>query len=520
MKIIRAVIGLVLIISLFAGCKPHVANPPVVTPELTIEEEIIYDYYYNVTSIEFQMQHFPDEISLRFRGAFSDTYVVFVDGPFEYIDGVFNEYVNGYLFQYSGGQAMLAYHQGSFYSLSEAFDLGFLTAADVTQLKINYMNFSSDPSQKGDVPTERKPCTHTGEVPTESSEPTQATEPTVTTQPTESTTPTEPVDWNVLLPDIPAVTEPTAKPDVMNTETLVYTHYNYSISWVGNRDEEQSASVQLPAIVPFCDGAIQINESIRKTYQYDIESIRRHYENQYNFGGKNIYFDVTFSDNILTIKGIEADSDFETSERFWILDVATGEWLQTPDLAQRYLQEDYPTFMQHCTYNLIEYFKENPLDDPEKQAALMKTLPNDTWAMSSHTLYLDNDGKLMLCFYIGELRLRITLPYAEMDLYGWDGTEENSYSWLFHLQTDGAGSEEWSSLLLESFFRDPQQFVKALSTEESTVISDIAGHLNYGLYLPEDIARFKELCDDIYLTASDPKVAETASILSRSIHPL
>ena len=519
MKIIRAVIGLVLIISLFAGCKPHVANPPVVTPELTIEEEIIYDYYYNVTSIEFQMQHFPDEISLRFRGAFSDTYVVFVDGPFEYIDGVLNEYVNGYLFQYSDGNAMLAYHQGSFYSLAEAFDLGFLTAADVTQLKINYMNFSSDPSQKGDVPTERKPCTHTGEVPTESSEPTQATEPTVTTQPTESTAPTEPVDWNVLLPDIPAVTEPTAKPEVMNTETLVHTLYDYTLVWDNSKGENQHITIQLPAIVPFCDGAIEINEAIRNAFKYAVERTRRYYENQWSTGTSGIYYAVSLHDNLLSIRTFETTPDLITHERYWTLDITTGKQLETLDLAKRYLQESYPVFLQHCTDNLIAYFTANPLEDANQQNRLIKCLSNEVYAIGHYTLYLDFDGTLALDFRIAEIHIE-GIPYNVINDDSWTGNAASAYHWLFTVKADGEGADQLAGLLLDSFFENPDQFVKMLSLEDSATIEDVASLINYGLYLPEDIARFKELCDDIYLTATDPKVAETASILSRSIHPL
>ncbi|MBO5323438.1 MAG: hypothetical protein J6A88_04975 [Oscillospiraceae bacterium] len=519
MKILRAVIGLVLIISLFTGCESNIANPPVVPAELSVEEEIIYDYYYNATSLDFQTQHFPDEISLRFRGAFSDTYVVFVDGPFEYSTENINEYVNGIRFHFPMGKRLFAYHQGTFYTLTDAFELGFLTAANVEQLKINYSSLGTDRDVKGEVPTEWAECAHNGNAPSteptiESTPPVTVTQPTEPTTPTETTAPTEPIDIMELLPDIPAVTEPCEKPEVMSAETLVYTLYDRNVTWTDKWRDQQSVTIRLPAVLPFCDGAVEINKEISIAAEYRLYSIRRDYTNQSRAYYEEISYTATLSGNILSITISTRDDQRNVYHDIWNLDIETGESLNTIDLAQRYLQESYPVFMQHCYYNTIEYFKANPLVDADQQEKLLQQLnayPLDT--VPGHTLHLNENGNLMVTFQAPQFSVKMTLPFTEFDSYRWEGTDEGGYTWMFNVRPSEGSSEGWSDTILECFLLDPQQFVKYLSLEETATISKIARRLNSPLYLPEDIADYTALCESIRDNADNPKVAETAQIL-------
>ena len=512
MKILHVIICLALVIAIFTGCATKTTYPPIIPAELTIEEEIIRDYYYNVTSVEFQMNYFPEDISLRFRGVFSDTYVVFVDGPFESADVVLNESVNGSLFRYIEGKPLLAYHQGSFYSLTEAFDLGYLTESDIYQLKLNYTRLEATPANKGDVPTERLPCTHNTE-PSLPPEPTQTSEPVDTSEPT---APSEPVDWNVLLPDIPAVTDPCEKPQNPTADNLVYTLYDYTISWTNSQGKEQAVEIQLPAIVPFCDGAIEINEDIRNTFKYTINGIRLSCEKGYSYSTDGIYYAISLVDHFLTIRTFETTTYATTTERFWILDISTGERLETPDLAQIFLEESYPVFLHHCTNNLIEYFTANPLEDADQQSRLIKSLTNETASEISYTLYLDFNGTLMLD--ISTVVGRINgFEYNVLNRGSWDYTEQDSYHWLFHVQPNEGYSEGWYGILVDCFFQTPHTFVAMLTQEDDDTIEKIARRLNFALYLPEEIAQYKELCDDVYITTGDEKIRQTVQILLAAI---
>lgn len=505
-----AAICLMLVAALITGCAFAGIQPSTEPQEqLSIEDEIKQAYYYQESDY-FRSHYSLDDLSLRFRGAFSDSYVVFVDGPFGYFAWLTSETVGGLTFTYPDSQQAKVYHQGNFYAMTEAYELGLLTTDNLLELHTKYSGNLNQNKDKGEVPTVRQRCTHPLIPPTEP------------TTPTETTAPTEPLSIEELMPDIPATTTLCGKPEILSADTLVSTIYDREVHWTGKDGMNCGAFVELPAIVPFCQGAIDINESIRKTNQYKIENIRYSYTNKLYPDAYLISYEATLNGDILCIKITWCPPSGFPYESIWALNVATGEALDTADLAKMYLQESYPTFLQHCAYNLVEYFKANPLYHADEQEALLKALPNDTFVISSFALYLDEEGTLILNLYIHDLKRPYdnNIPVAELDIYGFEGTEESGYPWLFHLQTDGAYSDNWSTLLLDSFLHNPVQFVKMLSKEDADTISDIAGHLNYALYSPEQIALYTALCESIRDTAGNKQYSETAQILLDNIHPL
>ena len=517
---LKAGLCLFLAALLLTGCALTNRSGDLIPVAQAIEIEIVSSYY-DTLSDSAKKECTVHDLSVRYRGIFGDTYVVFVDGPFQYLQAITEEYVASFRFVYPDSQTMLAYHQGSFYSLEEAFALGLLTQENVRKLRSDYVSLGADRNEKGDAPTERKECTH---IPKEPTEPTESSEPAHSSEPTESSTPaetTEPVDVMELLPDIPAVTEPCNKPENMALENLVYTLYDHSLSWVSKKGEAQSVTVQLPAIVPFCEGAIEINKEIATAAGYRLDSIRRDYNNQTYAYYTEISYTATLSGNILSIQMSTQDYKGNTYWNFWHLDIEAEKKLNTVDLSQRYLQESYPVFLRHCNYNTIEYFKANPLMNTDQQETLLQQLnDNSILTIPGYTLHLDKNGDLLVSFQVPQYNVKLTLPFADFNTYGWNGSEEDCYAWLFRLRADGEGADSHGRLLLESFLQNPQRFVELLSLEEDSIVSGTAQLLNYSLYSSAEIERYKELCDGIYLTASDPKVAETASILYRSIQPL
>ena len=80
-----------------------------------------------------------DEVSLRVFGVFQDTYVLLVDvSSYSYPTVIVSEMVDEYAFWYSSGHTMEVFHDGSFYSLQEAFDTDLLTTDDLQTVFDNY----------------------------------------------------------------------------------------------------------------------------------------------------------------------------------------------------------------------------------------------------------------------------------------------------------------------------------------------------------------------------------------------
>lgn len=467
-------------------------------PEQSIEEEIINAYYNAVEDDDFREHYTTADLSLRFRGTFSDTYVVFVDGPYEYPQAETSETVGGITFTYCDYQHPYAYHQGSFYSLTEAYELSYLTIDDLMQLKEDYPEpygeNSISSTNKGEVPTVREACKHTKN--------------------------SKPVDSTLLMPDIPSIVELCSKPDVLSVETLVSTIYDYSISWETGDGNAFTCSVQLPAITPFSTDAIAINEAIRQTFQYRVQAARYYFDQKSTPSFKSIHYTTYLYNHVLTVQITQEDYTGIALNSTWMLDVSTGKNVTTAELAKQHLNKSYPAFLQHRTHDLIEYYKANPLDNTGDQAKLLKNLAFDTFAMHSNTLYLSSDGTLMLTFHVHDTNQTFTLPYADMDIYGFESTGEDAYHWLFHLQTDGAYADEWSTILKECFFHAPQEFVSMLSKEENATITRVASSINYALHPSEETESYRALCKSIRDLSANKQHSETAQILLNAIKPL
>ena len=466
--------------------------------EITIEKEIMEAYYNTVEDDDFREHYTTADLSLRFRGAFSDTYVVFVDGPYGYPQAVTSETVGGITFTYGDYQHPYAYHQGKFYSLTEAYELGYLTIHDLMQLKEDYPEpygeNSISSTNKGEVPTVREACNHTKN--------------------------SKPADSTLLMPDIPSSIVLCSKPDVLSAETLVSTIYDYSISWDAGDGNAFTCSVRLPAITPFSTDAIAINEAIRQTFQYRVQAARYSFDQKSTPSFKSIHYTTYLYNHVLTVQITQEDYAGLALNSTWMLDVSTGKNVTTAELAKQHLNESYPAFLQHRTHDLIEYYKANPLDNADDQAKLLQNLAFDTFAMQSNTLYLSSDGALMLTFHVHDADQTFTLPYANMDIYGFESTDADAYHWLFHLQTDGAYADEWSTILKECFFLAPQEFVSMLSKEENATIARVASSINYALHLSEETESYRALCKSIRDLSANKQHSETAQILLNAIKPL
>lgn len=605
----------------------HTASPD---REITIDEEIRQAYANWIPDANYT----SDDLCVRYRGAFNDLYAVFIDGPFGYTTAIRNETIAGVSFDFPDGQILYAYHQGNFYRLAEAYALGLLTETELLTLKKSCAQ--ADHFSQGTIPTDRVTCTHTVIQPdpeftysiSEASYyPANYHDPVtdgvyvirsvkelldftgldaskldpkhndsffaensliiaaggdcdtytvlvenavmlddsalhvafasyVTEVVHSITVPYSTVlevnrvledfqlqytwqhhviaseEYNALspatgpqvstpaaAPAIPVISELCPKPE-LRRETLVSTAMNKKFFWQDSLGNISNVQITVPAIVPFCDGAIAINESIRKTCQALIDPLWYAYAENYTPYTLALSYDTYLHDDILTVSVTTEHANDMTQTYIWMLNSSTGKPVTTADLAKQYLGESYPVFLQHRTHDLIEYYKANPWGNADDQAALLKALTYDTFAMHSNTLYLNNDGTLMLTFHVEETDQTFTLPYADMDIYGFEGTNEDAYHWLFHLQTDGAGADTHATLLKMSFFYDPNEFVRMLAKEEESNVSHVASMINYALYPQEEIDSYRALCESIRDLSSNKQHSETAQTLLDAIKPL
>lgn len=84
-----------------------------------------------------------ENLSIAHYGEYDGCQVVFVNGYFMYLQALSGETVAGYNFRYSSSQKLLAYKDGTYQYLQEAYDDGWLSDEAIGELHAAYKQANS-----------------------------------------------------------------------------------------------------------------------------------------------------------------------------------------------------------------------------------------------------------------------------------------------------------------------------------------------------------------------------------------
>lgn len=98
-----------------------------------LQKEIIQKYWEKYHSEKDNID--VETLSLRCLGDFEKCQVVFIDGPFAYLTVMTYDAVGDIVFEYCSSQQLRAYKDGEFYSLQQAYVLGYITEEEALTIK-------------------------------------------------------------------------------------------------------------------------------------------------------------------------------------------------------------------------------------------------------------------------------------------------------------------------------------------------------------------------------------------------
>ena len=75
-----------------------------------------------------------EQLSIDSYGSYRGCTVAYVNGPFAYAQALGSERVGSYVLKYSNSQRLLAYKNGKWLSMPEAYEKGWLRDQDVEQI--------------------------------------------------------------------------------------------------------------------------------------------------------------------------------------------------------------------------------------------------------------------------------------------------------------------------------------------------------------------------------------------------
>lgn len=120
----------------FAGCAGS---------RVAIQRKIAKDFW---KQPQYKETCSAEDFSVRIVSSFDDVHVVFVDGPFAYLDVVTYEYVDGLEFSYPDSQKMMVYYGGEFFWLDEAFERRLLTSDEIRETYKAYEKYATEEHER------------------------------------------------------------------------------------------------------------------------------------------------------------------------------------------------------------------------------------------------------------------------------------------------------------------------------------------------------------------------------------
>ena len=319
---------------------------------------------------------------------------------------------------------------------------------------------------------------------------------------------------NLPVPKNPVTIDLEEIPDVsecVNYPSQLFIEGGYSgyAKW-GEYDE---FSIELPLLEPFCEGAKEINAEIKSLYQSVIDEVKKSAVYQTSTSYWKVYYETYLSGDVLSIviyqRWMAGDN---ASVNAFNLDLSTGQQLDHFEMIRRYTGMTYPEFLLRANYTIVNHLrKENP-SESETVTDWLHRVENDIWMAYGHKLILNDEGTLtLLNGYVRSIVAgyrNVQIPFDPKacgeEFADW---ELESYRWLFGIPADGAFASIKSTVLKDTFFFDPERFLRYLSGSEYW-LSDVARLLTFELH-PDKVIPLRDLCNQ-YLGRSDTAKAAQA----------
>lgn len=288
------------------------------------------------------------------------------------------------------------------------------------------------------------------------------------------------------LANIPIINQTAILPKNPTVEDLLLEPYTGSVLWFDEYGNEYDIDIELPLLVPFCDGAKAINEAIRNEFQSRIDQINDNYIARIGEFERTVYYEAYLNGNVLSVIITRDGALDHNAYHIYNLDISTGTQLTTLDMVQRYTDMDYPEFLLRATYTIYDQ-----LNRPTPGIGyIINPLSGQT--MRNLRLALNGSGELMLYnSYMNEFLCSIEVLFDhdahEEDFSNW---EEKAYRWIFSIAPKGNGGPE-CQLLVDVFFQNPELFLKYGYSYSN--FSTVAHALVFGLHYSQEDA-FLAIC--------------------------
>lgn len=312
-------------------------------------------------------------------------------------------------------------------------------------------------------------------------------------------------------------------PQAQQSDTLVFENYSEIFTWDVNDGTICSVEVSLPAMNPIAEIADEYNLSVSQYAEDILAYIDYTSQNGLAANIVSVSFETYQSDNIFSILITEKNASGDTSYQVESFDLDTKEKLTTPELTDRLLKMDYPSFLLASNILVCEDFSENYSNeniDQETYDSILGLIPVDTYNLYNRRIFQNNDGDILMLYqqvlmsedwWYG-LQSKACIAEIDLDSATWNNVDlEDAMHNLLTLRVSYRRyyPEYYSYLLQDTFMSAPETFIEQLSLLDETQSEEIIDYLFYAA-TDNILIPFGEICSE-YLSIESLTDAERAT---------
>ena len=303
-------------------------------------------------------------------------------------------------------------------------------------------------------------------------------------------------------PTEPAPGQPVFSNDPRQVSYWVTDGFREEIVWTSETGYDYRILVAVPEIRNIGEFVRSFNARMEQFAADTITELHKCAADKTDTHLMSIHYDAYLNGETLSILLTEETGVDLTYYQVWNFDVDDREEMTAAEMADEYLDLSYPQFLMLTNNVILSEFSNTygslQGSDGDFYHQILETIRRDTVAMYSRSLYLNENGRLMLCYDAPSMAGAMYYPtVTELSFAGQSvPSEREAYTWFFDLvaAVDGAYATGYGNLLKLAFEEDDDDFAEALARRTDTEIETIV-YLLVGSY--EDSQRLARLATDI-----------------------
>ncbi len=286
-------------------------------------------------------------------------------------------------------------------------------------------------------------------------------------------------------------------------DKIVTAGYREEFEWMSYAENANHVQIELPSIQPDYPFAKDFNEEMEQYAQTRIKELNANIQHGTDTFLSSVSYEAYLNRDTLSIVVIEQTCIDLTNYTVYNFDMEDRNAMDIAEMADEYLDLEYPQFLYASNEIILREFNERFAQfrdsEPDYYNDIINLITDDPAAMLDRSLYLGQDGQLMMVYDAPSIAGALYYP-SRMEFPTNKSiipTERESWNWFLGLSSELSEEKAaaYTQLLKTAFADDPDDFSDALSSLSDADAQQVIAFILHAYAGQEDI--LIRLCNEI-----------------------